>query len=119
MDIIFIEGLEVDARVGVYSWEKAIKQKLVIDIELHWDTCKAFKTDELEYALDYFSISQRVTGFIETTHFNLIETLAEKIAEIVRDEFGVPWLRLKLSKPGAVRGAKNVGVLIERGSKSE
>lgn len=116
MDRVFIEGLEVITTIGVYDWEKEIQQKLVLDLELAHDNRPAASTDDIKLALDYASLSSRVTEYVQTHHFELVETVAENVAALIRDEFGVPWLRLKLHKPGAVVNARSVGVQIERGS---
>jgi dihydroneopterin aldolase len=117
MDIVYISGLEVKTVIGIYDWEKEIKQKITIDLEMASDIRKAAATDEIADALDYKSVSKRLIAFVEESEFQLIETLAEKIAEIVLSEFGVSWLRLSLGKPGAVTGSRDVGVIIERGVK--
>lgn len=117
MDIVFIEDLKVDTVIGIYDWERQIRQTISIDLEMAHDIGPAAKEDTIDQCLDYKSVAKRVISFVEEAEFQLVETLAEKIAQIIQDEFGVPWLRLKLSKPGAVRGSKNVGVLIERGQK--
>ncbi len=117
MDIVYINGLEVKTVIGIYDWEKEIKQKITIDLEMASDIKKAAATDEIVDALDYKAVSKRLIAFVEESEIQLIETLAEKIAEIVLTEFGVSWLRLTLGKPGAVTGSRDVGVIIERGVK--
>lgn len=117
MDIVFIEDLKVDTVIGIYDWERQIRQTISIDLEMAHDIQPAALEDTIDKCLDYKSVAKRIISFVEESEFQLVETLAEKIAEIIRTEFNVPWLKLKLSKPGAVRGSKNVGVLIERGSK--
>lgn len=117
MDIVYIKGLEVKTVIGIYDWEKEIKQKITIDLEMASDIKKAAATDEIADALDYKSVSKRLISFVEDSEIQLIETLAEKIADIVLSEFGVSWLRLSLGKPGAVTGSRDVGVIIERGVK--
>lgn len=117
MDIVFIEDLRVDATIGVYDWERKIKQTLSFDIEMAWDIRKAADTDDLEYALNYKAVSKRIISFVEESHYLLVETVAAKVAEIILQEFGVPWVRLMLHKPGAVRGSRSVGIRIERGEK--
>ncbi|HID37830.1 MAG TPA: dihydroneopterin aldolase, partial [Ghiorsea sp.] len=94
-----------------------IRQTVRLDLEMAWDISKAGKTDNIEDTLDYKSVSKRLIDFVEGSEFGLIESLAEHCAKIILDEFKVPWLRLKMSKPGAVRGSENVAVLIERGEK--
>ena len=117
MDLVLIEGLEVRTVIGIYDWEREIRQTVRLDLEMAWDISKAGKTDNIEDTLDYKSVSKRLINFVEASEFGLIESLAEHCAAIVRNEFHVPWLRLKMSKPGAVRGSENVAVLIERGNK--
>ena len=117
MDIVYIRGLEVKTVIGIYDWEKEIKQKITIDLEMASDIKKAADTDEIADALDYKSVSKRLISFVEESEIQLIETLEEKIAEIVLSEFGVSWLKLSLGKPGAVTGSRDVGVIIERGVK--
>ncbi|MGA1741246.1 MAG: dihydroneopterin aldolase [Pseudohongiellaceae bacterium] len=117
MDIVYIRGLEVKTVIGIYDWEKEIKQKITIDLEMASDIKKAAATDEIDDALDYKSVSKRLIAFVEESEFQLIETLAEKISEIVLSEFNVSWLKLSLGKPGAVTGSRDVGVIIERGVK--
>jgi len=117
MDLVLIEGLEVRTVIGIYDWEREIRQTVRLDLEMAWDISKAGQTDNIEDTLDYKSVSKRLIDFVESSEFGLIEALAEHCAKIILDEFHVPWLRLKMSKPGAVRGSENVAVLIERGSK--
>ena len=114
MDRVFIEGLEIEAVIGIYDWERRIRQPLVFDLEMAWDNRRPAATDDIASALDYKAVSKRLIGYVSQSGFGLVETLAERCAQLVMDEFGVPWLRLKLSKPGAVRGARAVGVVIER-----
>jgi len=119
MDLVLIEGLEVRTVIGIYDWEREIRQTVRLDLEMAWDISKAGVTDNIEDTLDYKSVSKRLINFVEKSEFGLIEALAEHCAKIVMTEFDVPWLRLKLSKPGAVRGSENVAVLIERGQKNQ
>ena len=118
MDTIFLRDLEVEATIGIYEWEKRIKQKVRIDLEMSTDIAKAAATDAIEDTLNYKKIAKRITQFVQDSRYELIETLIEKIAEILLDEFQVPWLRLTISKPGAVRGSRDVGITIERGSQN-
>ena len=117
MDTVFIEDLRIETVIGIYDWERKIKQTVALDLEMAFDNRKPASTDTIEDTLDYKAVSKRLIAFVEGSHFELVETLAERCAQIVREEFRVPWLRLKLSKPGAVRGSKAVGVIIERGEK--
>ena len=117
MDIVFVEDLRIETVIGIYDWERKIKQTVALDLEMAFDNRKPAASDKIEDTLDYKAVSKRLIAFVEDSHFELVETLAEKCAQIIREEFRVPWLRLKLSKPGAVRGSKAVGVVIERGEK--
>ena len=117
MDIVFIEDLRIETVIGIYDWERKIKQVVALDLEMAFDNRKPAASDRIEDTLDYKAVSKRLIAFVESSHFELVETLAERCAEIVQHEFGVAWLLLKLSKPGAVTGSKAVGVRIERGVK--
>ncbi len=118
MDIIFIRDLRVDTVIGIYDWERSIKQTLRIDLEMATDIARAAASDSIEDTLNYKAVAKRIIAFVEGSSFQLVETLAERIAELVREEFAVPWVRLSLNKGGAVRGAAGVGVIIERGARS-
>lgn len=115
-DRILIEGLEVRTVIGIFDWEREIRQTVRLDLEMAWDISRAAASDDIEHALDYKAVSKRLIAFVESSSFGLIEALAESCASIVLNEFSVPWLHLKLSKPGAVRGSENVAVVIERGT---
>lgn len=116
MDIIFLSDLKIEAIIGIYDWERETKQTIGIDLEMATDIRKAAEHDHIDYTLDYKSVAKRLISFVEASEFQLVETLAEQITQIVLNEFDVPWVRLRLSKPGAIRGAKDVGILIERGA---
>jgi len=115
MDRVFIEDLKVQTVIGIFEWEREIKQTISIDLEMEFDIRRAAETDAIEDTLDYKSVSKRLIHFVEDSQFQLVEALAEHCATIVLREFPVNWLRLKLGKPGAVRGSSAVGVIIERG----
>ncbi len=117
MDIIYLRKLKIDTIIGVFDWERQTKQTIIIDLEMATDIRKAAQHDRLEDTLNYKAVAKRLIDFVEKTEFQLVETLSERIAEIVMNEFSVPWLRLQLHKPGAVRSAKDVGIIIERGNK--
>lgn len=114
MDTIFLSDLRVETLIGIFDWERQIRQTVSIDLEMATDIRKAAATDRIEDTLDYKAVAKRVIGFVESSEFYLVETLAERVAGIVTAEFGVPWVRLTLSKPGAIRGARDVGIRIER-----
>lgn len=116
MDIVFIEQLSVITTIGVYDWEQTIEQKLVFDIEMGWDNRKSAKSDDVNDCLSYADISETVIGHVEGKRFALVERVAEEVADLLLSKFNSPWVRIKLSKPGAVARAANVGVIIERGT---
>jgi dihydroneopterin aldolase len=116
LDTVFIEGLEVDTVIGAYDWERTIRQCLRLDLYLGWDNRPAAVGDELDKALDYAKVSQRIQAFASESQFTLVETFAERLVQLLMNEFQIPWVRLKLTKPGAVPAASGgVGVEIERG----
>lgn len=114
MDHVFIEGLEIEALIGIYDWERRIRQPLLFDLEMSFDNRVPAASDDIAHTLDYKAVSTRIREFVTASDFGLVETLAERVAAVVLTEFPVQRLRLKLSKPGAVRGARAVGVMIER-----
>jgi dihydroneopterin aldolase len=118
MDIVFIKGLKIDTVIGIYDWEKKIRQDVVLDIEMAFDISKAANSDDIKDTLDYKTIGKRIISFVQQAKFELVETLAEEVCNIITDEFGVKFVKLKLDKGDALRGATGVGVIIERGSKT-
>ena len=114
MDTIFLKELRVKAVIGVFEWERRVRQTVLIDLELAADARAAAKSDALEDTLDYKTISNRIRDFAENNAFGLIETLAQKISDILLDEFNVTQAKITVSKPGAIRGSKTVGITIER-----
>ena len=119
MDIIFLHELKVETIIGIWEWERKIRQTVVIDLEMAADIRKAAASDSVDDTLNYKLVAKRLQQFVADSEFQLVETLAEQIAAIVNEEFGVPWVRVKVNKPGAIRGARDVGVLIERGKRSD
>jgi dihydroneopterin aldolase len=117
MDVVFIEDLRIETVIGIYDWERQIRQTVALDLEMAFDNRVPAASDRIEDTLDYKRVSKRLIAFVGESRFELVETLAERCAEIVMREFGVAWLSLKLSKPGAVTGSKAVGVRIERGTR--
>ncbi len=117
MDIIYLNDLRIDAIIGIYDWERRTKQRLILDIEMGTDISKAAASENVDDTIDYKAVAKRIITFVNDSEFELVETLAEKIAEILLSEFNVPWCRLRLNKQGAVRGVRDVGVLIERGKR--
>ena len=119
MDIIFLHNLKVDAVIGIWDWERKIRQTVEIDLDMAADIRKAAETDDVTDTLNYKLVAKRVQSFVAESEFQLVETLAERIAGIVTGEFGVTWVRVRINKPGAIRGARDVGVLIERGDRAD
>jgi len=115
-DIVFIEDLRIQTVIGVYDWEREITQTVSLDLKMAFDIKRAAQSDAIADTLDYKAVAKRLIQFVEESDFQLVEALAERCAGIVLEEFPVNWVRLKLSKPGAVRGSSAVGVVIERGS---
>jgi len=118
MDRIFLSEMKIDTTVGIWEWEKRIKQQVIIDIEMSADIKKAAATDQIEDTLNYKAVAKSVRKLVEESSFQLVETMAEKISELVIGEHNVSWVRVKVNKPGAIRGSKGVGIIIERGDKS-
>jgi len=115
MDIIFLNDLRIETIIGIYDWERETKQTVILDLEMAADIKKAAASDKIEDTLDYKGVAKRIIQYVEESEFQLVETLAERVAQIILTEFAVPWVRLKLNKIGAIRGASGVGVIIERG----
>jgi dihydroneopterin aldolase len=117
MDIIFLGGLEIETIIGIYDWERVTKQTVILDIEMAFDIQKAAETDDIQYTLDYKTVSHRIISFVEASQFLLVEKLISEIADIIRNEFSVPWVKITLNKKGAISGASDVGIIIERGER--
>jgi dihydroneopterin aldolase len=113
-DTIFLRGLTIECIIGFIDWERRVKQTIVIDLELPVDCRSASIRDEVEDTLDYKKVAKRVIAFVEASEFKLVETLAHRLALLILEEFGIPWIRLSVNKPGAIRGSKDVGVSIQR-----
>ena len=114
MDIVYLRDLKIETVIGIFEWERQIKQTVVLDIDMATDVAAAAASDRIEDALDYKAVTKRIIQFVEASEFQLVETLAERIAELLRNEFDIPWLKLTVNKKGALRGARDVGVVIER-----
>lgn len=117
MDVVYVRDLYLDARIGIYEWEKRILQKIRIDLEMGWDNRPPAASDAIQDTLNYKTASKRVMQLVEAQHFELVERLAETIATVLMQEMGIPWIQVTVGKPGAVRGAREVGVTIARGSR--
>ncbi len=115
MDIVYLRDLRIDTVIGIYEWERRTRQTVIFDLEMGTDIMRAAQSERIEDTLNYRAVAKRLIEFVGESEFQLVETLAERCAAIVMEEFGVSWLRLTLNKKGAVRGATDVGVIIERG----
>ncbi len=118
MDIVYIRDLKIETVIGVNDWEREVHQTVSLDLEMATDIHTAAESDDIADTIDYKAVAKRIIAFVEGTEFQLVESLAERVTNIVRGEFGVRWVRLRVSKPGAVTGARDVGVVIERGERS-
>ena len=114
IDKVFIEALEIETVIGIYDWERKVRQTLLFDVEMGFDNRVPAASDAIADTLNYKAVSKRLIAFVSESSFQLVETLAERCAALILDEFGVAQVRIKLSKPGAVRGARAVGVIVER-----
>jgi dihydroneopterin aldolase len=114
MDKIFIHALKTEAIIGIFDWERQVRQTVVIDIEISADVAKAALSDSIHDTLNYKRIAKRVLAFVEESKFHLVETLAERIAMLLLEDFGIDWVSISLSKPGAIRSSRDVGVMLER-----
>jgi dihydroneopterin aldolase len=119
VDLIYLHDLKVDTVIGIWDWERRTTQRITIDLDIAVDIGRAAATDAIQDTLDYKSVAKRVTTFVGESRFQLVETLTEKIAELLLAEFPTPWVRVRVNKKGAIRGASDVGVVIERGRKTE
>jgi len=117
MDIVYLRDLRIDTIIGIYEWERRTRQTIILDLEMSADIARAAASDEIADTLNYKAVAKRLIQFVGDSQFQLVETLAERCCAIVRDEFDVRWVRLVLNKKGAVRGATDVGVIIERGER--
>jgi dihydroneopterin aldolase len=113
-DRIFIRDLRTETIIGIYDWERKVRQTLSFDLEFPGDIRRAAATDRIEDTLNYKSVAKRVLAFVEASEYHLVETLAEHVAQLILREYSVEWVRVTLNKPGAVRGSRDVGVAIER-----
>lgn len=114
MDRIFLRDLKIDTVVGIWEWERRIRQSVVLDLDIATDVRTAAREDSIDGALNYKSIAKRLIAFVGESRFQLVETLAEAVARLLVEEFGVEWVRVSVAKPGAIEGSRSVGVVIER-----
>ena len=116
-DTIFITDLRVETIIGIYDWERTTPQTIALDVEMATDIAAAAASEDIENTLNYKAISKRLESYIADSNFQLVETLVERLSEIILKEFNVPWVRLTLHKPGALSNSSDVGVIIERGDR--
>lgn len=114
MDIIYLHHLKIETIIGIFEWERRTKQIILLDLDMAADIPRAAASDSIEDTLNYKSVAKRVTSFVTDGQFQLVETVAERVAEVILNEFDVTWVRVRVNKQGAVRGARDVGVIIER-----
>lgn len=117
MDIVYISSLQVETVIGIYDWEREVRQVVTLDLEMGTDIRQAALTEDIDSTLNYKSVCDRLIEFIQESEFLLVETMAEEIATLVMHEFNVPWIKLRLGKPNAISQAADVGVIIERGKR--
>ncbi|KPK54024.1 MAG: dihydroneopterin aldolase [Thiotrichales bacterium SG8_50] len=117
MDITFLHGLKVACIIGIWDWERAAKQTVIIDLDMASDNARAAASDDITDAVDYKAVSKRLEQFVGDSQYQLVETMAEEVARLLLEEFGLTWVRVRINKKGAVRNARDVGVVIERGEK--
>ena len=115
MDIVYLHGLSLDTLIGVWEWERKVKQKIVVDLDLGMDILPAAKSDTIDDTTDYQAVATRLAKLADESSFRLVEAFAEAIADILLSEFGIAWVRIRINKQGAMREARSVGVIIERG----
>lgn len=113
-DTIFLQDLRIETVVGIWDWERKIRQTVSIDLEMGADIARAAREDDINETLNYKKVAKRVQQFVADSEFQLVETMAQRIADTILGEFDMPWIQVRVSKPGAIRNAKNVGVLIRR-----
>ena len=114
MDKIFIHALKTEAIIGIFDWERQVKQTVIVDLQISADVRKAALSDSIDDTLNYKRVAKRVLAFVEESKFHLVETLAEHVAMLILEDFGIAWVRISLSKPGAIRNSRDVGVMLER-----
>ena len=114
MDKVLIKNLQVETIIGIFNWEREVRQVVSIDLEMEFNNKVAAKSDDIEDALDYKKIGKRVSSYVERSKFKLVERLAEQIAKLVLKEFPVASLKVSVTKPGALRGSESVGISITR-----
>jgi len=113
-DVLYLHDLKTDCIIGIWDWERQTRQTIVLDLDMGVDIREAAAHDDIQYTVNYKAVAKRITGFVNTSQFALVETLAEEVAQLILREFPITWLRLRVNKRGAIRGAAEVGLVIER-----
>ncbi len=116
MDITFLHGLKIPCIIGIWDWERSAKQTVILDLDMASNVANAATSDDIKDAVDYKAVAKRLQQFVGDSEYQLVETLAENVAALLQKEFTLPWVRVRINKKGAVRGADDVGVIIERGT---
>lgn len=117
MDTIFLRDLRITTIVGIWEWERRMPQVVSIDLDMAADIARAAASDDIKDTLDYKAVTRRIKELVGQSSFNLIETMADRIAALITDEFAVPWVRVSVHKPWAIRGSRDVGITVERGQR--
>lgn len=117
MDIIYLNNLHVDTEIGIFEWERRVRQTVIMDLEMGYETAGAAASDSIHDTVDYKKVADRITEVAQQSSYGLVESLAEALSKVLLDEFGVPWFRLRINKQGAVQNVRDVGIIIERGSR--
>ncbi|EPJ44498.1 MAG: dihydroneopterin aldolase [Osedax symbiont Rs1] len=117
MDIVYIRQLKIETVIGIFDWERKIKQQVCLDVDMAVDIRRAAAAEDIESTVSYKTVSDRLIDFVGSSEFLLVETMAEEIAQLLKAEFSLNWVRLRVGKPGAIEAAADVGVLIERGER--
>ena len=118
MDIIYLHDLKIDCIIGIWEWERRTTQALTLHLDIGVDVRRAAASDSIDDTLNYKAVAKRLITYVGESQFQLVETLTEKVAQLVLDEFGASWVRVKVNKKGAIRGATDVGVIVERGART-
>jgi len=114
MDAILIRDLRIEASIGIHKRERHVKQTLSVDLDIGLPGDAVFRTDRVADTIDYEQVSLKIAALAATGHWRLVETLAERVARLLLDEFGAPWAKVSVAKIGILPNAKFVGVTIER-----
>ena len=118
MDTLFLRDFRLQMIIGIYEWERKVPQTVQLDLEIGLPHSRACQTDDVADSINYADVAQRIRDTIGQRDFNLVEALAEHVAQVVLTEFGSPWIKVCVTKLAVVRGIKQLGICIERGQKT-